>query len=510
MIMRTIIQVVPPRLKELWSGWQLRMVVLISLIFQIVLIAFGNRRKYIPWVKFVVWSAYLVADYVATLALGVISSNLGDMYDDKGAVDRTGTLKYRVLVRTNQFAEPNYVTMFWTPFPLLHLGGPDTITAYSLEDNELWLRHFLGIVMQAFGTIYTLSSWPGLRTWVLRSASKDQLRESLRVTRSDPGPGNSNLDEEYSLRDAEGYNVIPNRVIELQLPVDTIGFEDNSISKDHELLAAFGLFQIYKGLFVGLILGSRDRDTSQTICGNISVENAFKLIGIECSFVYDLFYTKATSAYNPWGLGLRLISFTLTIIVLVLFSLTAEAKLQNDICNVSTDFLRLGSCLVESAQKSINLASNYYSSSFQKSAPIMKIIVIQEGKYIALQKYGFGELNWTTELEFDQSILIWHIATEMCNNLEDSTEDQVKTKQEISTQLSQYMIGQAFISTEGKVDVHRKLLQHFTTGLELPAERYRSKKSVLSHSCRLANVLTNISNKRLNRTFPDTSTPCSD
>ena len=39
---------------------------------------------------------------------------------------------------------------FWTPFLLLHLGGPDTITAYSLEDNELWLRHLIGLLFELF------------------------------------------------------------------------------------------------------------------------------------------------------------------------------------------------------------------------------------------------------------------------------------------------------------------------------------------------------------------------
>ncbi|KAJ4839024.1 hypothetical protein Tsubulata_018920 [Turnera subulata] len=418
--------------------------------------------------------------------------------------------------------------------------------------------------------------------------------------------GNSNLAEEYRLRDAEGYNVIPNRVIELQLPVDTIVFEDNSISKDHELLAAFGLFQIYKGLFVDLILGSRDRDTSQTICRNISAENAFKLIGIECSFMYDLFYTKATSAYNPWGLGLRLISFTLTIIVLVLFSLTSEKQNYKKVDLSITFLLLVVAILLEIYAMLVLISSDWaavwlslhnktsisraitslavfryphWSNSMAQYSLLSFILQekplggftllkkfstleqLEQQRYItyvkvtgtlkewifnhlneklkerqqetedhedfsnsrgkiALQKYGFGELNWTTELEFDQSILIWHIATEMCNNLEDSTEDQVKSKQEISTQLSQYMMyllvtkspmlptgigefvledtcadAKTFISTEGKIDVHRKLLQQFTTGLQLPGERYRSKKSVLSDSCRLADVLTNISNK---------------
>lgn len=85
------------------------------------------------------------------------------------------------------------ITAFWAPFLLLHLGGPDTITAYSLEDNELWRRHALTLVTQVTTTVYVvLRCWTstplnllalpifvagiiksGERIWVLRYASSE-------------------------------------------------------------------------------------------------------------------------------------------------------------------------------------------------------------------------------------------------------------------------------------------------------------------------------------------------
>jgi hypothetical protein len=38
------------------------------------------------------------------------------------------------------------------PFLLMHLGGPDNITAYSLEDNKLSLRQAVNTVLQVLGT----------------------------------------------------------------------------------------------------------------------------------------------------------------------------------------------------------------------------------------------------------------------------------------------------------------------------------------------------------------------
>ena len=121
----------------LWKDWEVRFLVILSLILQIVLITFGKQRKFTSkrWIGIVLWCAYLMADSVATIALGVISKNLGDVNDGKD----------KFLLE---------ITAFWAPFLLLHLGGPDTITAYSLEDNELWLRHFLALGVQTGVVIY--------------------------------------------------------------------------------------------------------------------------------------------------------------------------------------------------------------------------------------------------------------------------------------------------------------------------------------------------------------------
>ncbi|XP_078153689.1 uncharacterized protein LOC144548851 [Carex rostrata] len=88
---------------------------------------------------------------------------------------------------------------FWAPFLLLHFGGPDTITSYSIEDNELWWKHFLGLVVQvvvSFMVLLELVAIPRLRvaaalvfiaglvkyierTLALRSSSVDQLKEHI-------------------------------------------------------------------------------------------------------------------------------------------------------------------------------------------------------------------------------------------------------------------------------------------------------------------------------------------
>ena len=179
---RSLIQVLLESVRKLWNEWELRVMVLLSVSLQIVRILFSKRRKYTntPWIRILIWAAYLSADWVATVSLGTLSSSQEDS-DDK-------------------IMDPNYTLMeFWAPFILLHLGNPNTITAYSLKDNELWLRHLLGLVAQVGVAFYVfLRSWAGTsltflsipmfvagiikygeRTWVLMSASNNHLRESL-------------------------------------------------------------------------------------------------------------------------------------------------------------------------------------------------------------------------------------------------------------------------------------------------------------------------------------------
>ena len=121
----------PPKFRNFWKYWELRVLVLLSLMLPKVVIIFGNRRKYTSKtrIRIVLWCAYLMADWVATVALSVISNHLGDTTESIG---KDGSL-----------IDDIRLTILWAPFLLLHMGGPDTNTVYSMEDNELWLRHFL-------------------------------------------------------------------------------------------------------------------------------------------------------------------------------------------------------------------------------------------------------------------------------------------------------------------------------------------------------------------------------
>ena len=142
--MRRLIQVFPEPVQTVWNNWELRVLVLVSLTLQLFLLHLGSRRRYSVKTRFkiILWFFYLSADSVATVALGVISNNQGNSCNCKGSQLQ------------------NELTAFWAPFLLLHLGGQGTITAYAVQDNELWSRNSLGLVVQSVMALYIfLLSW---------------------------------------------------------------------------------------------------------------------------------------------------------------------------------------------------------------------------------------------------------------------------------------------------------------------------------------------------------------
>ena len=342
-------QTFPESIRKLWYEWEIRLMVLFSLFLQIVLIIISNRRKYTfrPWIRILIWSAYMSADWVATVALGTLSRSQGDSQ--------------------GKLLDPNYTLMaFWAPFLLLHLGGPDTITAYSLEDNELWLRHLLGLVVQVGVAFYVfLRSWAGTpptflsipmfvagiikygeRTWVLRSASKDHFRDSL-LPVPDPGPDYADFMKEYGSwkYDRQVERIRKEKTGENPLQ-STVG-DDITVQGGKYINEAYFLFENqFRHLYADLILSLDDQQTSERIIRELSFEEAFKVVEMELRFLYDVLYTKATVVYSLLGILLRTASFLSTISTLAAFFFIHKHQFSNIDINITYTLL-LGAIFLE-------------------------------------------------------------------------------------------------------------------------------------------------------------------
>ncbi|XP_047963544.1 uncharacterized protein LOC125208040 [Salvia hispanica] len=332
------------RMQKIWNAVELRLLVLLSLFFQFVLIFTGNRRKYTrnKLVSPTLWFCYLAADSVATLALGVLSQAEGD--SEKNSVDAKHT-----------------ITVFWAPFLLMHLGGPDTITAYALADNELWSRHLLSLVSQVGVSVYVYVRsftrvslnflWLviffagvvkyGERSLVLYNASKNRYRDSL-ISRPDPGPNYAKFVDEATSREEEGYRV------ELGNLVPGVPSSTHEAHEDVDcdvLAKANEFFGTFKKLFADLILSFQDREESVSYFTNLSSKQAFDIVEIELGLVYDLFYTKSPLVFSKRGCFLRVFSCSSTIATFVIFLFLKNSYPKTEV--IITFVLLVGAIFLE-------------------------------------------------------------------------------------------------------------------------------------------------------------------
>lgn len=514
---------------KLWNEWEIRALVLISLWLQLVLIGLGKQRKRDrrKRIRYSLWLAYLSADWVATVALGSLSNQQGD-----DSVDSSNILK-----------------ALWAPILLLHLGGPDTITAYSMEDNALWLRHLLGLLVQVIVAVYIFVkslrltqlnyvAIPmfvsgiikyGERTWALRSASSDRFRDSL-LPSPDPGPNYAKFMEEYVLREAEGYNIQWTKMKDPKVVIRSLvtdGAKDCLIEAASIPKRAYEYFQIYKCLFADLILGFQELEMSKSFFLHSGWQKAFSVVEIELAFVFDSFYTKAAIIYTRWGRILRSVTLSCTFATLAAYYFSYKHKYSH-VDVIITYVLLVGavsfevfgmvmwlcsdwaliwldrhekmpvkqiykaisclqlfssntkwsnhmmqcnlinSCFEAEPTKSCILFPCYFYHKFimkTKAEPtervpdllkeyVFKLILehtseskedrkfcTSRGSWV-LDMYQSQDLNWSIEKDFDQSILLWHIATDLCYHTDEDLgpESACYVEYQVSKLLSNYLL----------------------------------------------------------------------
>ncbi|RLN03539.1 hypothetical protein C2845_PM13G02880 [Panicum miliaceum] len=135
------------RALQWWEEWQLRVLVLGSLSVQCHLAFFAGSRKtnIRPVYRFFIWLSYVGGETVTIYALATLFNRQKKRQYHSGS---------------------NVLELLWVPILLMHLGGQISISAYNIEDNELWRRHILTAVTQVTVALYVFC-----RSW---SSSADQ------------------------------------------------------------------------------------------------------------------------------------------------------------------------------------------------------------------------------------------------------------------------------------------------------------------------------------------------
>ncbi|KAL3752684.1 hypothetical protein ACJRO7_000138 [Eucalyptus globulus] len=280
--------------------------VLLSLLLQIILILFAPLRKKTKnnHIVFLLWLAYLIADSVAIFGIGLISHNEGSSCAHVAEVDRA-------------------LRAFWASFLLLHLGGPDTITAFSLEDSSLWRRHLLNLTFQVGAAIYVfvqifpsdkslvlptmLIFLAGVikkveRTLALNLSSLPRLRE--RVLSQDVALDDESIfDDEDIVAELDGYSH---------------GEEEAKLPESIVVKHAYYFFQISKLFLTDLIFTYRQRYISRRYFRSVSAVDALRVISVELHFIYEVLHTKALTIRSKWSYVFRFIAFIDVVMAFVL------------------------------------------------------------------------------------------------------------------------------------------------------------------------------------------------
>uniref|UniRef100_A0A8R7PKF4 DUF4220 domain-containing protein n=1 Tax=Triticum urartu TaxID=4572 RepID=A0A8R7PKF4_TRIUA len=269
--------------------------VLISLVLQLFMLFAGNTRRWFRtgWLRFLVWLAYLAAFPVAASAIGLFSQ-----YEDK--------YKLRSL-ESFEHLQTLTLPFLWPPFLLLHLGGPDGITAFSIEDNNLWTRQLINLMFQLGLALYVfwksfdlldsqliivavplfvagiIKYWE--RIWALKKGSRDSL--DCRMKNEDPSPP----------AQAQSGDVVASCAL-------------NSALSGRGLLVGRTLLQ----------LGSRaEIEVLSIFPATESTKRKLKIILTELGMIYDMLYTKTMVLHSRTGIMLRCIALVAMTVAHVLF-----------------------------------------------------------------------------------------------------------------------------------------------------------------------------------------------
>nr|XP_027120763.1 uncharacterized protein LOC113737786 isoform X2 [Coffea arabica] len=342
---------IPDRVKRLWDEWNLRAAVLISLFFQVVLICCATSRKRTGnmIVTATIWLFYLLADWFAAFAVGLISNGQSNNCPEKFAVNQD-------------------LAAFWAPFLLLHLGGPDNITAFSLEDNELWIRHLLGLIIQLAAVAYVFSQslrnvfevptilliFAGTikyaeRTRALYLACLGNIKDSM-LPPPDAGPNYAQLMEEYTSKEAAQVPVEIEIVKEHERGTQTSANpEEENLSpediSDIDIVQnGYEFFTTFRGLIVDHMFSLHERSKSRKFFFQRSAFDAFRVMEVELNFIYDTLYTKMAVVHSKKGYCLRLICSILIVLCFERFASHHKPNINH--FDVATTYILLSGAVL--------------------------------------------------------------------------------------------------------------------------------------------------------------------
>ncbi|XP_019173714.1 PREDICTED: uncharacterized protein LOC109169291 isoform X4 [Ipomoea nil] len=259
--------------RDILEKWNIQFFVIASLLFQMILLFLAPLRKWVNngFMYLVIWGVYLLASFFSTFALSLI-------YNHAQAQEVMNKFEFINFTRRTTYP-------LWAPFLLVHLGGPHTITALAMEDNNLWHRHLLTQVVQVLSVLIVFykyrifqSEWllptaivflVGIakcveRIFSLHLASSNFVRKSIRLQDSPPPPAAAAAAD------------------------DNI----NSLDEYEIIRRGYEFYQTFKGFIIDHTFIHDECGTMKEWFSKLSEKDAFKVMEAELNFMYQAMFTK--------------------------------------------------------------------------------------------------------------------------------------------------------------------------------------------------------------------------
>ncbi|XP_030458893.1 uncharacterized protein LOC115679443 isoform X2 [Syzygium oleosum] len=284
-LIASIIGTLWPMLTDLWEDWGIQLLVAASLACRITLAILGRCRRYMTTIiiRYVILAAYLLSSYIVTIALGKLT-----------------------VVQINNPDRPDYLTELkglLAPLLLMQLGNPDSINAYSVEDNRLSVRQMLNMLVTVSFVVWILiRCWdssspvpflyfPLFATGIIESAGSIWALKSVYWERSSISA--KDIFDPQTV--AKFFN---EKTVKHAVP--------RWVTTQNIILKAYYRFDCLKPHIVNWLYDPDSLSKSQLI---VDRDLAFITTELELGFMYDALYTKKPILYKPLGLIGRFTSF---------------------------------------------------------------------------------------------------------------------------------------------------------------------------------------------------------
>ncbi|XP_058225083.1 uncharacterized protein LOC131334189 [Rhododendron vialii] len=340
-------------MRAFWETWDMRILILYILFTQLYLHVCGRIRgkSASAFIIVNIWLLYLFSDLFAIIALGKLSKLKinNDAIQYLKQLPKSLNKTYQLpSIYSNVTLGKDALQVMWAPLILFYLGGPDTITVLRFEENKLWTKHLLGLVMQGLRTAYALVAtlfFPGsLASLALLLCIPGIIKYGERVwvvmlNSNDDYTGLVQLDPDK----IDQYSRASGSKAKLALLAHSWLHTLRPHAEDYECNA---------DKVQALVTQFREKITTG--------EEAFRLIAIELGLIYEMLFSKVGTILTLWGSILRFLSFSFLISLLVVFLMRRDEfpeHFKGD--DVITVVLLAGAIFLDLAGIVVQLSSNW-------------------------------------------------------------------------------------------------------------------------------------------------------